>query len=185
MLFNEFNLSSSKSLAENFNVDDTAFNDHSEAGTKASSWLKCMQALNFLFDLKGLISLFSLLEPLSHQLQSSTIADVDSNHLVTHVLEHLKIFWNMFYKKQNRIIWSHPNNWEKGQMPPRNDDAAEAANITIREEFKRDPEKAYDKVPREELWYCMRKSQVDSIPTVRCAVGMTEGLRLDCIKDQL
>ena len=46
-----------------------------------------------------------------------------------------------------------------------------------------DLEKAYDKVPREELWYCMRKSQVvekyvkvvqdmheDSVTTVRCAV---------------
>ena len=54
-----------------------------------------------------------------------------------------------------------------------------------------DLEKAYDKVPREELWYCMRKSQVvkyvkvvqdmyeDSITTVRCAVGMTEGFKVE------
>ena len=55
-----------------------------------------------------------------------------------------------------------------------------------------DLEKAYDKVPREELWYCMRKLQVvekyvkvvqdiyeDSVTTVRCAVGMTEGLKVE------
>ena len=53
-------------------------------------------------------------------------------------------------------------------------------------------EKAYDKVPREELWCCMRKSQVaekyvkvvqdmyeDSITTVRCAVEMTEGFKVE------
>ena len=47
-----------------------------------------------------------------------------------------------------------------------------------------DLEKAYDKVPREEVWYCMRKSGLtekyvrivqdmydDSITAVRCAVG--------------
>ena len=55
-----------------------------------------------------------------------------------------------------------------------------------------DLEKAYDKVPREELWYCMRKSQVaekyvkvvqdmyeNSVTTVRCAVGMTEGFKVE------
>ena len=51
-----------------------------------------------------------------------------------------------------------------------------------------DLEKVYDKVPREEVWYCMRKSGLaeksvrivpdmydDSITAVRCAVGVTEG----------
>ncbi len=50
-----------------------------------------------------------------------------------------------------------------------------------------DLEKAYDRVPREELWYCMRKSSVaekyvrvvqdmfeDSVTAVRCAVGRTD-----------
>ena len=49
-----------------------------------------------------------------------------------------------------------------------------------------DLEKAYDKMPREEVWYCMRKSGLtekcvrivqdmydDSITTVRCAVEVT------------
>ena len=55
-----------------------------------------------------------------------------------------------------------------------------------------DLEKAYDEIPSEELWYCMRKSQVaekyakvvydmyeDSVTTVRCAVGMTEGFKVE------
>ena len=55
-----------------------------------------------------------------------------------------------------------------------------------------DLENACDKVPREELWYCMRKPQVaekyvkvvqdmyeDSVTTVRCAVGMTEWFKVE------
>ena len=54
-----------------------------------------------------------------------------------------------------------------------------------------DLEKAYDKVRREEVWYCMRKSGLaekyvrivqdmydDSITAVRCAVGVTEGFEV-------
>ena len=62
-----------------------------------------------------------------------------------------------------------------------------------------DLEKAYDKVPREEVWYCMRKSGLaekylrivqdmydDSTTAVRCEVGVTEGFEVKvCIKDQL
>ena len=64
-----------------------------------------------------------------------------------------------------------------------------------------DLEKAYDKVPREEVWYCMRMSGLaekyvrivqdmydDSTTTVRCAVGMSNrGIRGeggDCTKDR-
>ena len=55
-----------------------------------------------------------------------------------------------------------------------------------------DLDKAYDKVPREEVWYCMRKSGLaekyvrivrdmydDSITAVRCAVGVTQGFEVE------
>ena len=54
-----------------------------------------------------------------------------------------------------------------------------------------DLEKAYSRVPREELWYCMRKSGMskkyvrmvqdmykDSVTAVRCATGMTEAFKV-------
>ena len=54
-----------------------------------------------------------------------------------------------------------------------------------------DPEKAYDRVPQEELWYCMRKSGImekyvrlvqdmyeESETVVRCAVGTTESFKV-------
>ena len=54
-----------------------------------------------------------------------------------------------------------------------------------------DLEKAYDRVPRKELWYCMRKSGIvkkyvqlvqdmydGSETVVRCAVGTTESLKV-------
>ena len=54
-----------------------------------------------------------------------------------------------------------------------------------------DLEKAYDRVPREELWYCMRKSGIvetfvqlvqnmyeESEIVVRCAIGTTESFKV-------
>ena len=54
-----------------------------------------------------------------------------------------------------------------------------------------DLEKAYDRVPREELWYCMRKSRIvekyvqlvqdmyeGSETVVRCAIGTTESFKI-------
>ncbi|KAK3530535.1 hypothetical protein QTP86_027896 [Hemibagrus guttatus] len=59
-------------------------------------------------------------------------------------------------------------------------------------------EKAYDRVPREELWYCMRKSGVAekyvrvvqdmyerSRTVVRCAVGQTEEFKVEVGRDRL
>ena len=53
------------------------------------------------------------------------------------------------------------------------------------------PGNAYDKVPREEVWYCMRKTGLaekyvrilqdmydDSTTAVMCAVGVTEGFEV-------
>ncbi|KAI5089397.1 hypothetical protein C0J45_20805 [Silurus meridionalis] len=55
-----------------------------------------------------------------------------------------------------------------------------------------DLEKAYDRVPREELWYCIRKSGVsekyvrvvqdmyeDSVTAVKCAVGTTDWFKVE------
>ncbi|KAK3559109.1 hypothetical protein QTP86_004106 [Hemibagrus guttatus] len=60
------------------------------------------------------------------------------------------------------------------------------------EAWRRNLEKAYDRVPREELWYCMRKSGVAekyvrvvqdmyerSRTVVRCAVGQTEEFNVE------
>ena len=54
-----------------------------------------------------------------------------------------------------------------------------------------EPEKAYDRVPREELWYCMRKSGIEekylqlvqdmyegTETAVRCAIGTTESFKV-------
>ena len=57
-----------------------------------------------------------------------------------------------------------------------------------------DLEKAYDKIPREELWYCMRKSGIvekyvqlvqdmyeESETVVRCAVGTIESCKVKVV----
>ena len=55
-----------------------------------------------------------------------------------------------------------------------------------------DLDKAYDRVPREEVWYCMRKSGIvekyvqvvqdmheESEKVVNCAIGTTESLKVE------
>ena len=59
-----------------------------------------------------------------------------------------------------------------------------------------DLEKAYDRVPKHELWYCMKKSwanekyvrivqviRENSVTTVRCSAGLTNSFKIkwDCI----
>ncbi|KAK3547951.1 hypothetical protein QTP70_001318 [Hemibagrus guttatus] len=66
------------------------------------------------------------------------------------------------------------------------------ASERMPEEWRRNLEKAYDRVPREELWYCMRKSRVAekyvrvvqdmyerSRTVVRCAVSQTEEFKVE------
>ncbi|KAK3574227.1 hypothetical protein QTP86_004304 [Hemibagrus guttatus] len=79
----------------------------------------------------------------------------------------------------NRILESEkmPEEWRRSVLVPI---------------FKNKNKKAYDRVPREELWYCMRKSGVAekyvrvvqdmyerSRTVVRCAVGQTEEFKVE------
>ncbi|KAK3533410.1 hypothetical protein QTP70_019490, partial [Hemibagrus guttatus] len=71
---------------------------------------------------------------------------------------------------------------------------AQLVSPSLRE---KDLEKAYDRVPREELWYCMRKSGLAekyvrvvqdmyerSRTVVRCAVGQTEEFKVEVVLHQ-
>ena len=89
-----------------------------------------------------------------------------------------------------------------GFMPGRSTTDAVFALRMVMEKFREgqkelhcvfvDLEKAYDRVPRDELWYCMRRSGVpekyvkviqdmyeDCVTAVRCAVGVTEGFKVE------
>ncbi|KAK3536294.1 hypothetical protein QTP86_001395 [Hemibagrus guttatus] len=86
----------------------------------------------------------------------------------------------------NRVLESErmPEEWRRSVLVPifKNKGDVQSCNL----------EKAYDRVPREELWYCMRKSGVAekyvrvvqdmyerSRTAVRCAVGQTEEFKVE------
>ncbi|KAK3510717.1 hypothetical protein QTP70_015983, partial [Hemibagrus guttatus] len=93
----------------------------------------------------------------------------------------------------NRVLESErmPEEWRRSVLVPifrirYRDDQRELHCVFV------DLEKAYDRVPREELWYCMRKSGVAekyvrvvqgmyerSRTVVKCAVGQTEEFKVE------
>lgn len=61
------------------------------------------------------------------------------------------------------------------------------SSVCARDQMERDPERAYDRIPRKELWYYMMKARVpdryvrierdmyEDVIAVRCKVGVTDG----------
>ena len=86
------------------------------------------------------------------------------------------------------------NKQQYGFMPGKGTTDAMFALKILMEKYRegqRDLEKAYDRVAREELWYCIRKSEIvekyvrlvqdmyeESKTVVRCAVGTTESFKV-------
>ncbi|KAK3548370.1 hypothetical protein QTP70_011385 [Hemibagrus guttatus] len=78
------------------------------------------------------------------------------------------------------------------EITPSSDEDVPWSNCSTPSASPRHLEKAYDRVPREDLWYCMRKSGVAekyvrvvqdmyerSRTVVRCAVGQTEEFKVE------
>ncbi|KAK3508735.1 hypothetical protein QTP70_004280 [Hemibagrus guttatus] len=101
-------------------------------------------------------------------------------------------------RKANSIVDNptHPSHTLFTLMPSGRDTEAFGPSqpdcVTVSFHKPSDLEKAYDRVPREELWYCMRKSRVAekyvrvvqdmyerSRTVVRCAVGQTEEFKVE------
>ncbi|KAK3536514.1 hypothetical protein QTP86_013837 [Hemibagrus guttatus] len=111
-----------------------------------------------------------------------------SNYRVIKLMSHTMKLWERVVEARLRKVVEICEQ-QYGFMPRKSTtDAIFALRILMKE---RDLEKAYDRVPREELWYCMRKSGVAekyvrvvqdmyerSRTVVRCAVGQTEEFKV-------
>ena len=119
-----------------------------------------------------------------------------SNYRGIKLISHTMKLWERIVEKRLRSDLKFSNQ-QYGFMPGKSTTDALFALRVLMEKYREgqkelhcvfvDLEKAYDKVPREEVWYCMRKSGLaekyvrivqdmydDSTTAVRCAVGVTE-----------
>ena len=123
-----------------------------------------------------------------------------SNYRGIKLISHTMKLWERIVEKRLRSDLKFSNQ-QYGFMPGKSTTDALFALRVLMEKYREgqkelhcvfvDLEKAYDKVPREEVWYCMRKSGLaekyvrivqdmydDSTTAVRCAVGVTEGFEV-------
>ena len=123
-----------------------------------------------------------------------------SNYRGIKLISHTMKLWERIVEKRLRSDLKFSNQ-EYGFMPGKSTTDALFALRVLMEKYREgqkelhcvfvDTEKAYDKVPREEVWYCMRKSGLaekyvrivqymydDSTTAVMCAVGVTEGFEV-------
>ena len=123
-----------------------------------------------------------------------------SNYRGIKLISHTMKLWERIVEKRLRSDLKFSNQ-QYGFMPGKSTTDALFALRVLMEKYREgqkelhcvfvDLEKAYDNVPREEVWYCMRKSGLaekyvrivqdmydDSTTAVRCAVGVTEGFEV-------
>ena len=123
-----------------------------------------------------------------------------SNYRGIKFIGHTMKLWERIIERRLRRDLTFSNQ-QYGFMPGKSTTDALFALRVLMEKYREgqkelhcvfvDLEKAYDKVPREEVWYCMRKSGLaekyvrivqdmyDGRTTaVRCAVGVTEGFEV-------
>ena len=123
-----------------------------------------------------------------------------SNYRGIKLISHTMKLWERIVEKRLRRDLKFSNQ-QYGFMPGKSTTDALFALRVLMEKYREgqkelhcvfvDLEKAYDKVPREEVWYCMRKSGLaekyvrivqdmydGSTTAVRCAVGVTVGFEV-------